>query len=206
VARLKLYGAPLSRAFRVMWCLGELGLDYEHVRIGTGGDAMPPGYRAVNPMMKVPAIDDGGFVLTESAAINLYLARKYGAGSLWPESPEDQARAEMWAMWTMTECEPHVLAFAFNTVRLPPEQRNAATAEKAAKALAAPLAVLEVQLKANGNVLGATFTIADLIVASVLYVASRAPFDWSAVPTAKAWLDRTLARPAASAAIKQREG
>jgi glutathione S-transferase len=145
-------------------------------------------------------------VLTESAAINLYLARKYGEGKLWPILPEDQARAEMWAMWTMTECEPHVLAFAFNTVRLPPAQRNATTAANAAKALAAPLAVLETQLEANGNVLGTTFTIADLIVASVLYVASRAPFDWSAAPTVKAWLDRALARPAAAAAIKQREG
>lgn len=206
MAQLKLYGAPLSRAFRVMWCLGELGLDYDHVRIGTGGEKIPADYRAVNPMMNVPAIDDGGFVLTESAAINLYLARKYGAGKLWPASPEDQARAEMWAMWTMTECEPHCLAFAFHTFRLPPEQRVAATAANAAKALVAPLAVLEAQLKANGNVLGPSLTIADLVVASVLFVVSRAPFDWSAVPTVKAWLDRTLARPAAAAAIKQREG
>lgn len=206
MARLKLYGAPMSRAFRVMWCLGELGLDYDHVSIGTGGQGIPEDFRAVNPMMKVPALDDGGFILTESAAINLYLARKYGAGKLWPDSPDDQARAEMWAMWAMTECEPSCLAFAFHTVRLPPEQRVAATAANAAKALVAPLAVLEAQLKANGNVLGATFTVADLVIASVLFVASRAPFDWSAVPTVKAWLDKTLARPAAAAAIKLREG
>lgn len=206
MARLKLYGAPLSRAFRVMWCAKELGLDYDSVAIGTGGQEMPADYRAVNPMMKVPAIDDGGFVMTESAAINLYLAKKYGAGTLWPAAEGDQARAVAWAFWTMTECETNALAIAFHRVRLAPEQRVAAIADQAEQALAAPLGVLEAQLKSTGNVLGATFTIADLVIASVLFVFRRAPFDWAPYPTVKAWLDQTLSRPAAAAAIKLREG
>jgi glutathione S-transferase len=206
MAKLKLYGVPMSRAFRVMWCLKELGVDYENVAVGTKPEAMPAEYRAVNPMLKVPAIDDAGFVLTESAAINLYLARKYGAGKLWPAAAADQARAEMWAMWAMTECEQNCLDVAIHRVRLPPEQRVAATADKAEKALANPLRVLEAQLKANGNVLGPAFTIADLVIASVLFILTRAPFDWTPYPTVKRWLDNALARPAAAAAIKLREG
>ena len=166
---------------------------------------MPADYRAVNPGMKVPAIDDGGFVMTESAAINLYLAQKYGAGKLWPATAEDQARAVAWAFWAMTECEMLGLDIAFHRVRLPPEQRVAATADKAEQALAKPLGVLEAQLKANGSVLGKAFSIADLVVASVLFVITRAPFDWTPFPTVKAWLDKTYARPAAAAAIKLRE-
>jgi glutathione S-transferase len=206
MAKLKLYGVAQSRAFRVMWCLAELGLDYEHVPIANRAAQMPADYRAVNPGMKVPALDDGGFLLTESAAINLYLARKYGAGKLWPASTDDQARAEMWVMWSMTECEPHVLDLVMHRVRLPAEQRVAATADKAEQALARPLGVLETQLKKNGNVLGAAFSIADLAIGSVLYTMYRAPFNWAPYPTVKAWLDKTLARPAAATAIKLREG
>jgi glutathione S-transferase len=206
MAKLKLYGVAQSRAFRVMWCLGELGLDYEHVPIANRAAQMPADYRAVNPMMKVPALDDGGFVMTESAAINLHLARKYGAGKLWPASSDDQARAEMWAMWAMTECEALVMDVVFHRVRLPPEQRVAATADKAEQSLARPLGVLAAQLKAKGNVLGAAFSVADLVIGSVLYTMYRAPFNWSPYPTVKAWLDKTLARPAAAAAIKLREG
>jgi len=206
MAKLKIYGVPQSRAFRVMWCAKELGLDYDNVPIGTRPEVIPADYRAVNPMMKVPAIDDGGFVMTESAAINLYLARKFGAGSLWPVAEADQAKAVAWAFWAMTECEQNGLDIAFHRVRLPPEQRKAAVADKAEQALAAPLGVLEAQLKATGNVQGPAFTVADLVIASVLFVITRAPFDWSPYPTVKAWLDKTFARPAALAAIKLREG
>ena len=205
MAKLKIYGVPASRAFRVMWCAKELGLDYDNVAIPPRAAQMPAEYRAVNPGMKVPALDDGGFVMTESAAINLYLAKKYGAGKLWPASAEDQARAVAWAFWAMTECEMLGLDIALHRVRLPPEQRVAATANKAEQALAKPLAVLEAQLKAGGNVLGKDFSVADLVVASVLFVITRAPFNWAPFPVVKAWLDKSFARPAAAAAIKLRE-
>jgi glutathione S-transferase len=206
MAKIKLYGVAQSRAFRVMWCLGELGLDYDHVPIPNRVAQMPGDYAAVNPMMRVPALDDGGFLLTESAAINLYLARKYGAGKIWPASAEDQARAEMWAMWAMTECEMLGIEVAMHRVRLPAGERVAANADKAEAALARPLGVLEAQFKKNGNVLGSAFSIADLVIASVLYFLVRAPFNWAPYLTVKAWIDKTYARPAAAAALKLREG
>ena len=60
MAKLKIYGVPQSRAFRVMWCAKELGLDYDNVPIPARVAQMPAEYRAVNPGMKVPAVDDGG--------------------------------------------------------------------------------------------------------------------------------------------------
>ena len=206
MAKLKLYGVAQSRAFRVMWCAHEMGLDYEHVPIANRVAQMPADFAAVNPMMKVPAIDDGGFVMTESAAINLYLAEKYGAGKLWPAGAEDQARAVMWTMWAMTECEQLGLSVAMHRVRLPEAERVAATADAAEQALARPLKVLEDQLKAKGNVLGPQFSIADLVIASVLFIITRAPFNWAPYPGVKRWLDQALARPAAAKAIKLREG
>jgi len=59
--------------------LGELGLPYEHRDyLPRSAVTKTPEYRALNPNGAVPTIDDDGFVLCESMAINLYLAKKAG--------------------------------------------------------------------------------------------------------------------------------
>src|SRR5262245_64554575 len=76
MSHLRIYGIARTRAFRALWIAEELGLDYEHVpvEIGAAG-ARQPEYLAINPNGRLPAIDDGGFLLWESLAITLYLAR-----------------------------------------------------------------------------------------------------------------------------------
>src|SRR5438046_10725585 len=77
MSSLRIYGIARTRAFRALWIAKELGLDYEHipVEIGEAG-ARKPDYLAINPNGRLPAIDDDGFVLWESLAITLYLAKK----------------------------------------------------------------------------------------------------------------------------------
>src|SRR3974377_626447 len=90
---LKVYGVPLSRAYRVVWMATELGLCYENLPIHfADGSAKTPEYLAVNPNGRIPAIDDNGFKLWESMAINLYLAKKHGS-DLSPKTMEDEAQA-----------------------------------------------------------------------------------------------------------------
>ena len=82
---LKIYGVARSRAFRTLWMAKELGLDYEHVKVDFAtGATRTAAHLALNPNGQVPVIDDNGFVLWESMAINLYLAKKYGVGTLYP--------------------------------------------------------------------------------------------------------------------------
>ena len=112
---LKIYGVARSRAFRTLWMAKELGLDYEHLKVDFAtGETRTPGHLALNPNGHIPVIDDNGFVLWESMAINLYLAKKYGAGTLYPTRLEDEARAWQWSFWGMTEVERPVLAVLFN--------------------------------------------------------------------------------------------
>ncbi|HEV2302443.1 MAG TPA: glutathione S-transferase N-terminal domain-containing protein, partial [Stellaceae bacterium] len=80
MSALRIYGVARSRAFRTLWMAGELGLDYEQVPVDLG-ETRSPAYLAVNPNGHIPAIDDEGFILWESMAINLYLAKKYGSGA-----------------------------------------------------------------------------------------------------------------------------
>jgi glutathione S-transferase len=198
MAKLKIYGVPQSRASRALWLAHELGLDFENVPIHfADGGTKTADYLEINPNGRVPAIDDDGFRLWESMAINLYLAQKYGAGKLWPETLEDQARATQWTFWVMTECEKPVLAILFNVAVLPEEKRDPKVVEKSTEELQRPFKVLEQALADSDYLLGDAFTIADLNVAAVLAWAKMARFDFTAYPNIKDWLDRCLKREAA---------
>src|SRR5260370_14996995 len=156
----------------------ELGLDYEHVKVDFAtGATRTPAHLALNPNGHVPVIDDDGFVLWESMAINLYLAKKYGAGTLYPTRLEDEARAWQWSFWGLTEVERPVLTALFNRAILPEDKRDAAAADAAEKMLGQPLGVLDGALGHTANLLGDSFTVADLSVASILASARRALID-----------------------------
>ena len=204
---LKIYGVARSRTFRTLWMAKELGLDYEHLKVDFAtGETRAPAHLALNPNGHIPVIDDDGFVLWESMAINLYLAKKYGAGKLYPARLEDEARAWQWSFWGMTEVERPVLTALFNRAILPEEKRDVAAADAAEKQLAQPLGVLEGALSRTANLLGADFTVADLNVASILSWARPAQVDMSHFAKTAEWLKNCAERPAARAARQlQRE-
>ena len=75
---LTIYGSVNSRAMRVLWMAAELGLKYDHKDwLPRAPETKTPEFRALNANSRVPTIDDDGFVLSESMAINLYLAKKH---------------------------------------------------------------------------------------------------------------------------------
>src|SRR6516225_10098089 len=99
---LRVYGVARTRAFRALWIAEELGIAYEHVPVEIGEEgARTPEFLALNPNGRLPVIVDGDFVLSESLAITLYLAKKYSAGKLYPASPEGEARAWQWSFWSL---------------------------------------------------------------------------------------------------------
>ena len=204
---LKIYGVARSRAARVLWMAKELGLDYEHVRVDFAtGETRQPAHLALNPNGHIPVIDDNGFILWESMAINLYLAKKYGAGGLYPSRLEDEARAWQWSLWGMTEVERPVLTAMMNRAIFPENQRDPAAADAAEKSLGAPLKVLDGVLGPTLYLLGDHFTVADLNVASILAWARPAQIDMSPFPKVAEWLKNCAERPAARAARQmQRE-
>ena len=200
MASLKIYGIARTRAFRALWMAKELGLNYEHdpVEIGDAG-ARTPEFLAINPNGRLPVIVDDGFVLFESLAITLYLAKKHSPGRLYPGTLEGEARAWQWSLWAVTEVDRGVNIWSLHAVRLPPDERDSARREEALRVLVKPFGVLDAALAKQAYLLGDDFTVADLNVAAVI---SRAvDMDLSAVPDLKAWLTRCLARPAAQKAL-----
>ena len=198
---LRIYGIARTRAFRALWIAKELGLDYEHVPIEIGAaGARQPEYLAINPNGRLPAIDDDGFVLWESLAITLYLAKKHGR--LYPITLEGEAKAWQWSLWSVQEVDRGVNIWSLHAVRLPPEDRDPQRLNEALKVIAAPFKVLDGALAARPYLLGEEFTVADLNVAAVI---SRAiDMDLAATPHVGDWLRRCLGRPAAGAALALR--
>ena len=197
---IKLYGSSMSRARRCLWMLEELGLEYEQVLVNFDGGTRSPEHLKRNPNGHVPVLDDNGFILWESMAINLYLAEKYDKHGLWPSSLTDRAATNQWSFWAMTEVEPHLVVLLINRLFLPAGQSDDKAAAAAEAALKAPFKVLDDYLKGREYILGNRFTVADLNVASVLSIANLVKLDVSATPTASAYLEKCLARPASQKA------
>jgi glutathione S-transferase len=197
---LRIYGIARTRAFRALWVAQELGLDYQHlpIEIGEAG-ARSPEFLALNPNGRLPLIVDDGFVLFESLAITLYLAKKHSYGRLYPETLQGEAKAWQWSFWAISEVDRGVNIWSLHAVRLPPADRDARKRDEALAVLAAPFRVLDTAVANEPYLLGGNFTVADLNVAAV--ISRAADMDLSAVPNLRAWLMRCLDRPAARAAL-----
>lgn len=90
-ADLILYTNPMSRGRIARWMLEEVGAPYEAVVLDYATSMKGDGYRAINPMAKVPAIVHGGQVVTECAAICAYLAEAFPDAGLAPTAAERAA-------------------------------------------------------------------------------------------------------------------
>jgi glutathione S-transferase len=189
---LTIYGTKPSRVARCLWALEELGLAYRQVRVP---DPRKAEFLALNPMAKVPVLVDGDFVLTESIAINAWLA----AGSaLLPGDRGQRARIDQWSSWAVTEVEFHFTVMVREIRRAagagtPPD---AALVAGCLASVADTLGALELWLaQGNAYVAGADFTVGDINVA--FPIAGIAPrLDMAPFPQITAWLARCVARPA----------
>ncbi|TMJ45920.1 MAG: hypothetical protein E6G84_15215 [Alphaproteobacteria bacterium] len=104
----------------------------------------------------------------------------------------------------MTEVEKPALAALLHRMFLPEDMRDPRLADEGEQQLQQPLKVLDQALAKTGYLAGASFTVADLNVASILSWARLARVDLSAFPHVKQWLTAALERPAAEKAAPKR--
>ena len=204
---LKLYGQYRSRAFRVTWLLKESNIPYEHVNVTInveGASCKDPSYVALNPNARVPTIDDDGFVMWESAAINFYLAEKYKS-PLWPQDMQGKGRAYQWAFFIANDVEPHMITVMQNRLMLAPEKRNPALANAADEKLQPRLKVLDDFLRKNAFFDVDRWGLADFMVASVCYSFTVMKYDLSNYPSFQKWLMASIERAKAKEARALRE-
>ena len=204
---LKVYGQYRSRAFRVAWLCKESDIPYEHVNVTVnveGATCKDPAYLALNPNARVPTIDDDGFVMWESAAINLYLAEKYRS-PLWPADAKGKGRTLQWAFFTANDIEPNMILVMQHRVMFPPEKRNPSIADDADAKLQPRLKIFDSYLEKNKFFGIDRWDMADFMVASVCYSFFAMKYDLSKYPHLQKWLMQSLERPKTKAARALRE-
>jgi len=183
---LKVYGGARSRASIIQWYLEEIGLDYEFVFVDLqAGEQNQPKFLAINPIGKVPAIQDGDLALWESGAILLYLAECYGQ-----PSASIQERA-VWGQWVL-----------FANATLGPALFTDNLREKeGSRMLSAVNGVLKETEFLNGN----TFTVVDVAVGSYLsYARMMLSLDFAHYPAIATYVSQIESRPAYQKTIAAR--
>jgi len=111
-----LYHHPYTRAANVVWMLEEVGVPYQLKYLDLqAGEHKRPEIMALNPMGKVPILQDDKATVTESAAIGLYLADRYALGKLAPalDNP-DRGTYLRWSVFAPSVIEPGSMAKAAN--------------------------------------------------------------------------------------------
>ena len=192
---VKIYGIPGSRADRSLWAIEETGIEYEHIKTNFGEESKANEYLEINPNGRIPALVDGDLKLFESMAINLYLAKHY-ASDLYPTDPGDEAKANQWSVWAISEIEPLQMQIVIQKFFVPKDKQDQGVIDQASKSLIRPLKVLDEALRENDYLLGQSFSVADLNVAGVLLLLKAVKFNFDAFQNASVWLDKCHARPA----------
>jgi glutathione S-transferase len=190
---MRLFHIPGSRSTRVLWTLQELGAPYEVTLLDRAGKNSPE-HRERHPLGRVPVLElDDGQTIFESAAICLQLADMYPDAGLLP-APGSTARAlaYQWTVFAMAELEPAVFG-------LLGARRAGGDETTAAERVPPVLAALQQPLVDSEWLLGDTFTVPDVFIASIVGTVIRRELGEPG-PVLRAYVERALARPANVAA------
>ena len=202
-AKKVVWGAGTPRTLRAHWSMHELGLDYECRPIGSrNGGNVTPEYTLLNPSQKIPTVQDGHLVVSESAAIVNYLTSCYGAEKNMqpPADPAERVRYDMWCFFCMMELDADTMYIIRRHGDLHAIYGEAPNAVKAAKEIFAKQAeTAMVRLGAGPYAMGDSFTGADILLTTCLTGAQRREIVLPA--PLKAYLSRTTSREAYQRAV-----
>jgi glutathione S-transferase len=198
---LKLYGFSKvnagargnTRDLRVLWALEELQLPFEVAGMDhPANDLSTEAYRRLSPFEQIPSIDDDGVVLSESAAILVYLAKK--AGRLIPGDRAGEAQVVRWCFAALTTVEAPLLAVM--VLDWTAEGSCAKHREFLVGWVHRVLKNLELWLADRDWVATNEFSIADILMAHVLLSGIHDKGLIAPYPKLVSYRDRCLARPA----------
>ncbi|MEP7311518.1 MAG: glutathione S-transferase family protein [Pseudomonadota bacterium] len=155
-----------------------------------------------NPYGRVPAIDDAGFMLYESASILLYLEATHPQPPLVPADAQGRALVDMHMRLCDLQFARHAGTIIFPRRFLPPERWDHAAMDVARREMELHLAILAAQLDNAAYLVRDAFSLADIAYLPMLHFIPL--MDLELAPNLAAWRDRLLARPSAIATIPDR--
>ena len=199
---MKIYGTRKSRSVRTLWAAEEANVPYSYINLNLAkGEGRRPPFIDLNPGGKVPAIVDGEFVLTESAAICTYIGEKNLELGLVPQpGTEERSKYDQWLFFCIGELEQPLWTLGKHRFALPEKHRVPEIMDTAKWEFDVAAKVLAKGLGDRQTLVGDRFTMADLMVTQTLLWARMVKRDLP--PSLEDYLALHRARPALAKAIE----
>lgn len=191
------YWHPMSSATPVACALAELAVPHERVKVDIkAGEQRRPAFLALNPNGKVPTLAVDGAPMFEALAIQLWLGERYGVErGLWPAAgTPERLLAMSWCAWSYVSYGAAVMRLYLATQG--EDAPGGAEAERVLRDVDALLEVLDGHLSRQPWVLGEAYSLADLVVGSVIGYSAYLGARVASHPHVQDWLGRVQARPA----------
>ncbi|MDF2372775.1 MAG: glutathione S-transferase [Rhizobiaceae bacterium] len=183
---------------KVTWLLDEIDLPFRHIELGGKfGGLDTPEFRMHNPHGKVPVLKDGDHVVWESHAMLRYLAAKYAADRFWSDDPAIRSPVDQWMDWSLSTLQHDFLSGVFwGYYRTPQEKRDWPTINRSIEKCTGHFRLLDTMLSDRENLLGATLSLADIVIGAHLYRYYNLDLERPALPHLDDWYERLRKRPA----------
>lgn len=203
---ITLYHCANARSFRALWALEEIGLDYELKMLPFPPRFLAREYLEINPLGTIPYLIDGETRMTESSAICLYLAERYGAAKLKVAADEPAYGAYLNGLFfgeaTLTFPQTIVLRYS----RLEPEERRLPqAATDYARWFLARLRTVDAIVSRQDYYCAGHFTMADISIGYALLFANALGLDSDFSEAMRGYWNRLSTRPAFLAALAAQE-
>jgi len=198
---LKLFFNPRSTfSRRVHIALLEKQIPFEAVNIDMAvREHKSEAHLSRNPYGRVPAIDDDGFLLYESASILMYLEATHPQPALVPADAQGRALVDMHMRLCDMQFARHAGTIIFPRRFLPPERWDHTAMDLARREMELHFAILAAQLEDDAYLVRNSFSLADIVYLPMLHFLPL--MDIELAPNLAAWRERLLARPSAKATI-----
>ena len=201
---MKLYHCQGARSLRCVWALEEMGLSYELETLPFPPRIFAKTYKEVNPLGTVPALIDGGVMMTESAGICHYLAEKYGPTPLSVKPEEADYGLYLNWMYRSDATLTFPLTITFRYTALEPEERRSAqVAEDYKKWFLGRWSSVEAGLDGRDYLCAGRFTMADICVGYALYFANTLGVAEAMTPNVAKWWERISVRECYRKAVEK---
>jgi len=204
---LQLWHCNNARSIRALWALEELDLEYELKMLPFPPRVLQKDYLSENPLGTVPLLVDGATRMTESCAIPVYLATRYGGGrfTVAPDHPEYGAYLNWLFHADATLTFPQTLVLRYTRLE-PEERRQPQIVEDYTKWFLARLRLAEACLSDGREfLLNEGFTVADIAVAFAIQFAHSLGLGDLLPPHCRAWYERLSRRPAFQRALERQK-
>jgi glutathione S-transferase len=183
---------------KVLWGLGEIGVEYKREDYGrqfnnTGGD-----YLKLNPNAKVPTLIDGDLVIWESNSILRYLGNKYGA-KFYATDAGKRSQIERWMDWQLATLDLPYLQ-VFREYKQPTDKRTPAF-DAGITGMAQALTILDGELKNKSWLAGDAMSLAEFSLAPIVHRCLNFGVEVPKVENVRRWYGQAVERAAFKSAV-----